>query len=109
MDSAGGGIKPTESVDQAARRELEEETGCTVRDASAPLEVLGVYTGQRPDDQVAVVIVTAFNGRMRMLPDIEIMERGFFDMRHLPPNTSPANQKRVAEYHEGKRNLTGTW
>lgn len=100
----GGGIKRGETMEEAALRELREETGYVARGISGKI---GVYAGSRSDDQVAVVFVTSYTGSLRLVPDTEVIERGFFPMSALPDNVSPANRRRIGEYHAGMRNLQG--
>ncbi len=102
----GGGVKRNESVPDAARRELKEETGYTV---CGDVEELGVYNADQEGDTVTVLIVRKVEGSMRLLPDIEVMERGFFDMHNLPDNISPANRRRVEEYVRGERGVHAPW
>lgn len=102
----GGGIKPNETPIEAAERELQEETGFI---AKGGLEELGIYSGAREDDKVAVMIVKEVEGSMRLLPDIEVMERGFFDMHNLPENISPGNKRRIEEYVGGERGVRKVW
>ena len=101
----GGGINQGETLEEAALRELHEETGYVARGIGGKI---GIYQGSRPDDQVAAVFVTTYEGSLQLLPNIEVMERGFFSMNALPDNISPANRRRVEEYVAGIRNSTNT-
>ncbi|MBP9669304.1 MAG: NUDIX domain-containing protein [Candidatus Pacebacteria bacterium] len=101
----GGGIHRNENVEDAAVRELHEETGYTAQGISGKI---GTYSGSRADDHVVAVYITSYSGSLRLLPDVEIIERGFFRMQELPENISPANRRRVEEYCAGVRNSVGT-
>ena len=104
----GGGIKKGELPEDAARREVLEETGYKVGTLHG---VLGVYTGRpgkRRDDAV-VYYTEDFTGGLKFLPNKEIMERGLFDFNHLPTTLSPANRRRIEAFINGVRDERGEW
>jgi len=103
----GGGINRGETINEAAIREVKEETGYTVGKIEG---TVGIYLGKKGEgDKAAVVFTRDFSGSMRLLPDREVFERGFFALDELPENVSPANKKRILEYSAGERNLTRAW
>ncbi|NDC38277.1 MAG: NUDIX domain-containing protein [Proteobacteria bacterium] len=93
----GGGVKKWESLADAAIREVWEETGHQVSDASP--EVFGVYANfsEYKSDHVAVFLFRQW----QVLPDApkspEISEFGFFSVSSLPEGTTAATQRRLRE------------
>lgn len=103
----GGGINKGETPGEAAKREVFEEVGYTVRSFDG---VLGIYRGRMGEKDSAIVLISSdFDGGMKWLPNLEIMERGLFDFDHLPENLSPGNRKRLLAYQWGIENQRGTW
>lgn len=89
----GGALEPGELLEDAARRETQEEAGCTVGDMS----LFGVFSGpelfyEYPNgDQVynvnAIYVTHDIGGELRL--NDEHVEMGFFDRRSLPEPISP--------------------
>lgn len=103
----GGGCEPYESDEQAAKREVVEETGYTVNALEGEL---GMYEGKfGPRDTVRVFICSDYDGGIKVVPDFEIMQRGIFDLDKLPYNVSPANRRRIDAYLAGVRGERTKW
>ncbi len=103
----GGGIDKGEHPSEAGKREVWEEVGYTVNSFDGQL---GIYRGRMGEKDSAIVLYTEdFDGGMKWLPNLEIMERGLFDLDHLPPNLSPANRRRLIAFRNGVRNQRGKW
>ena len=93
----GGSLEPGESLEEAARREVLEETGL----AAGQLNLFGVYSGkdqffQYPNgDQiydVCVVYSTSdFHGEM-LAEDGEVLELRFFALDELPGDLTPLDK-----------------
>ncbi|UOK69556.1 NUDIX domain-containing protein [Ancylobacter polymorphus] len=96
----GGGVDRGESAADAVVRELFEEAGITVT-AAPRLHglLLNHHLGAR--DHVAVYVIESFQ-RGAWTPNREIAEIGFFPVSALPPDTSPATCRRLAEVLEGR-------
>lgn len=96
----GGAVDPGESADAAVLRELFEETAVT---PTAPPRLHGLllnrHLGGR--DHVAVYVIDRFERGVANVPNREIVEIGFFAPGALPPDTSPATRRRIAEVLEG--------
>ena len=92
--TCGGSIEPDERVEDAARRELFEETGLTAE----ALELFGVFSGPElhyiyPNgDEVSnidiVFLCRSFTGELKPQAD-EVEKLRFFAIEEIPENLSP--------------------
>lgn len=106
----GGGVKKGESMEIALLRELEEEVA--VKNPQIE-RVLGVYHSRREakDDHIVIFAVRTGDGKSGALEEAdlaEIEEAKWFPLDTLPPSTSPATARRIAEYRSGLTGL-GAW
>ncbi|MBA4788076.1 MAG: NUDIX domain-containing protein [Rhizobiales bacterium] len=92
----GGGVDAGESAEDAARRELKEETNV---EATGPLMLSGLYFNARfgNRDHVACYRASAFTCGPVPAPRFEIAEIGFFPLAAPPPDISPGTRRRLAE------------
>jgi 8-oxo-dGTP pyrophosphatase MutT (NUDIX family) len=103
----GGGIHKNETPNEAGKREIREEIGYTIRTFGG---AVGVYQGRMGrKDSVIVLYTDDFEGSMRFVPNMEVMDRGLFEVEHLPLDISPANRRRIQAYAAGVRNEHGVW
>ena len=103
----GGGINKGETPSEAGKREVWEETGYKINSFDGQL---GIYRGRMGEKDSAIVLYTEdFEGGMKWLPNLEVMERGLFDLNQLPSDLSPANRRRLVAFKHGVRNQRGKW
>lgn len=103
----GGGIKKGETPREAAIREIHEELGYNINSFGGQV---GIYRGRMGrKDSVIILYTDDFDGNMKFVPNIEIMERSLFDINHLPDTLSPANRRRIEGYAKGVRDERGFW
>lgn len=92
----GGGVDRGETIEQAARRELEEEAGYR----AGRLHLFALYQNKQasPRDHVALYrcddaeAIAGFRADPR-----EIADAGFFALDALPQDTSAATRRRLSE------------
>ena len=92
----GGGVEKGESVHSAVARELREEAGITL---VGPAQLFGVYANfvAFPGDHIALFIVRSWQQATVPAPNREIREQRFFATDQLPPATTQAARRRLAE------------
>lgn len=103
----GGGVDAGEAAEDAARRELREETNV---EATGPLLLHGLYFNARfgNRDHVACYRADTFTCGPAPAPSLEIAEMGFFPLGAVPGDVSPGTRRRLAELAGGAE-PTGIW
>ena len=107
----GGSIEPDERVEDAARRELFEETGLTAES----VELFGVWSGPElhyvyPNgDEVSnvdiVFLCRSFTGALKPQEgEVELLR--FFAVDEIPENLSPPIRPALSKWVERKRRQT---
>lgn len=100
----GGGIRPFESPDRAAVREIKEELGCEIVDLTYLSTHTSIAEGKRD-------LIHLFQARIQGVLEVdlfEVQEARFFGLEKLPPSTSPATRRRIDEYL-GRRPTDRMW
>src|SRR5438270_8749332 len=87
----GGGMELGETVDEALRREVREETGLEVEVE----QLVGVYS--KPQKQEVVLTFRCQIKGGTLQPTEEIRESRFFDPHSLPHNLLPKHRERVQD------------
>jgi ADP-ribose pyrophosphatase YjhB (NUDIX family) len=92
----GGGVEPSETLQEALERELKEE--CNV-ELLAPPVLHGIFFNSRISrrDHVALFVIAQFRQPSPPRPNHEIKAHGFFAIDELPGGTSAATRARIAE------------
>ncbi len=106
---AGGSVELDEVVEEAAKRELFEETGLVAN----KLELFGVFSGKEyhyiyPNgDEVSnidhVYICKDFSGELK-IQESEVLDQRFFALEDIPENLSPPIKKIIQSYVETRLN-----
>ncbi|MEW8963529.1 NUDIX hydrolase [Paraclostridium dentum] len=99
----GGFLEPGESLEEAGKREMYEETGLEAK----KLKLFNVFSGEEfyyklpHGDEVynvtATYICNEFDGELR-IDNEEVVNLGFFDVDHIPSNISPPDRPVIREY-----------
>ena len=102
----GGGMKRRETLEQAARRECQEEVGVEMQ----KLELFGIFsnfTGWKSDH---IVLFLSEEFTMTDKKDSEIAEKKIFPLDDLPKSLSNGHRRRLREYQLGIRQTQyGEW
>ena len=95
----GGGVERAETLNEAIKKELDEETGVQVHNAP---ELFGIYANFKnfKGDHVALFIVREWDKVDRK--SLEIAEYGFFGLDNLPEDTTPGTKRRLHEVLSSK-------
>jgi 8-oxo-dGTP pyrophosphatase MutT (NUDIX family) len=97
----GGGVEPRETLRDSLARELEEEAGVVL---TGEPRLHGVFLNRRYSqrDHVAVFVCREWKQpHPPAVPNIEILECGFFPLDALPEGTTDATRRRLAEIIDG--------
>jgi 8-oxo-dGTP pyrophosphatase MutT (NUDIX family) len=96
----GGGVDRTETLRQAAVRELREEAGIVAEELP---RLHGMFLNERafPGDHVACFIVRKFR-QLEWRPNLEISEMRFFLVSNLPDETTGGSKRRIEEIAAGR-------
>jgi ADP-ribose pyrophosphatase YjhB (NUDIX family) len=100
----GGGVRPLEAPEAAARREIREELGVEIADLILRSTHVSASEGKRD----TIYLYEAMTAEIPQPDGLEVEEARFFRLDRLPPQTSPATLRRVAE-HRGDRQADGGW
>lgn len=101
----GGGVEKNETLEQAIRRECEEELGANLYD----IKLFGVYSNffENKNDHIAVFICTNFT--LQPKKNNEIEKINLFEVDDLPKDISPGSKKRIQEYINEEYPKHGKW
>ena len=93
----GGGLKRGETLEQAARREVFEETGAQLGEVA----LMGVYTSFRDWKTDHGIVFICRDFKITGQPDGEIAEVQAFSLDDLPQDLWPSHRLRLQEYTAG--------
>ena len=100
----GGGIRPFEAPEAAAVREVREELGCALEG----LRFVSLHASTSEGKRDTVHLFSARAAGEIRIDGVEIAEARYVPLDALPPTTSPATLRRIAE-HRGERQADGHW
>ena len=97
----GGGVDRGETMEEALGRELGEEGNIRL---AGPVHLFGIYLNRRtsPRDHVALYVCRAWTQpEPPKVPNLEIVDCGFFAPDALPEGTTEGTRRRLAEIAGG--------
>ncbi len=96
----GGGVEWGETVEDALRRELQEEAGVSL---TGPPRLHGIFTNfdKFPGDHIAVFIVEQWRRPVVPKANLEVKASGFFGRDSLPAGIAAGSQRRLREIFDG--------
>jgi ADP-ribose pyrophosphatase YjhB (NUDIX family) len=100
----GGGIGRSETPDQAAAREVKEETGLGVRD----LALVSIHGSTAEGKRDTIHLFSAIAEGAPIADGVEVDEARFFPLDALPDNITVSTLRRIAE-RGGDRAVDGLW
>jgi ADP-ribose pyrophosphatase YjhB (NUDIX family) len=101
----GGGVKRNETLEQAIRREAQEECGAQLNH----LQLLGIFTQFNDFKNDHVVLFLSHRFSLTGEGDIEIERVAFFPWDGLPADVSPGSLRRIQAYRRGDMPRYGAW
>lgn len=101
----GGGLKKGEKLENAIKRELNEELGVEVK----KIQLHGAYQNFYEGKRDYIIVFISENFKIYPKKDQEIEQYGFFDLLNIPGKTSPGTRKRIKEFLENKKVNHGDW
>lgn len=87
----GGAVDPGETVDEALRREVYEETGLEVEVG----QLVGVYSKPLKQEIVLSFRCRVSGGELGIIADDDIDESRYFALDALPARTLPKHRERI--------------
>lgn len=90
----GGGLKISETLEDAARREVYEETGLQLGE----LSLIGVYSDFSEGRSDHVIVFSSEVLKHEKKGSGEIEYANFFALDELPKNLTPGSLRRIQEY-----------
>jgi ADP-ribose pyrophosphatase YjhB (NUDIX family) len=92
----GGGVERQETLEQALRRELFEETGIEMKGKP---KLHGIFSNFETSkgDHIAVYVVREWEQAREPRSNLEIIEQQFFKLEFLPTGLNEGARRRVSE------------
>ena len=101
----GGGVKPDETLAEAARREAAEEVGATLHE----LSLFGIFSNLHGDNSDHITVFLSEDFTLVPRQSYEIQKYRFFLPDRLPTTIGEGTRRRIVEYYKDMRPGYGRW
>ena len=95
-DLPSGGMKKGETIFQALKREVKEETGLNIK----PVKITGLYQNYRKEIIVLIFLIKVISGKLTKNKEADDFK--YFDYKKLPKNFPAKQKERIIDYFTNK-------
>lgn len=95
----GGGMDNKETIEQALKREIKEETNLIIK----PLRLVGVYHNYRENTLIFTFLVKVLSGRLKKNEEADDFK--WYDYQKFPKNLSSKNIERILDFFKSKKQV----
>ncbi len=95
-DLPSGGMEKGETIIQALKREIKEETGLKIK----PIRLTGVYQNFNKEILVMMFLVKVISGKLTKNKEADAFN--YFGYKQLPSNLAPKQKERILDFYKNK-------
>jgi len=92
-----GGMEKGETIIQALKREVKEETGLKIK----PIRLTGVYQNFNKEIVVMLFLAKIVSGKLIKNKEADAFD--YFDHKKLPNNLAPKQKERILDFYKNEK------